>query len=76
MSRWIALIALAALLPAPALAGSPAKKPTCQTSKPSTRDAKKVEPCRKNAPIPWLVDPSPLFLAAAEAADAPGSDLT
>lgn len=59
-----AMIAVAALLPAPVLAGPPAKKPTCQTNKTQARDAKKVEPCRKNAPIPWVVDPTPMFLAS------------
>lgn len=71
-----AMIAVAALLPAAALAGPPAKKPTCQTGKTPTRDAKKVEPCRKNAPIPWLVDPTPLFLASTGSSSATVSPLS
>jgi len=76
MSRWVALIAVAAILPAPALAGPPVKKPTCQTTKTPTRDVKKVEPCRKTAPIPWLVDPTPLFLASTNPSSATVSDLS
>ena len=61
----LAMIAVAGLLPAPALAGPPTKKqPPCQVTKTQARDAKKAEPCRKTAPIPWVVDPTPLFLAS------------
>ena len=64
--HFFALVALAAILPAPALAGPPVKKqPPCQVNKAPEREAKKAEPCRKTAPIPWVVDPTPLFLASA-----------
>ena len=61
----VALIAVAALVPVPAFAGSTPKKPICQVNKAPPRDSKKVEPCRRTAPIPWVVDPTPLFLASA-----------
>ena len=74
----LAMIVAAALLPAPALAGPVAKKqqPTCHTSKAPTRDSKKVEPCRRNAPIPWVIDPTPLFLASTASTSATVSDLS
>ena len=72
----IAMIAVAALLPAPALAGPPVKKPLCQVNKAPTRDAKKVEPCRRTAPIPWVIDPTPLFLASTSPSSATVSDLS
>ncbi len=65
MSRWIAFIATAALLPAPLLATPPAKKaPHCQSFKAPARDAKRPESCRKTPAIPPVIDPTPLFLAS------------
>ena len=72
----IAMIAVAALLPAPALAGPPAKKPACQAGKVQPRDAKRPETCRKAPPIPWVIDPTPLFLASAGSSGAFVSDLS
>ena len=70
-NHLLAMIAVAGLLPAPALAGPPTKKqPPCQVTKTQARDAKKAEPCRKTPPVPWVVDPTPLFLASAPASGA------
>lgn len=75
--HFLAIIALAALISAPTLAGPPAKKPSCQPVKNQPRDAKRPDPCLKSAPIPWLVDPTPLFLASVNIGrDAPSISLS
>jgi len=65
----------AALLATPLLAGPPAKRPTCQVPKGPARDAKRVEPCRRQA-IPPIIDPSPMFLISTAAAPVALSDLS
>ena len=61
-----AVIAALGLATAPALASPTPKKPTCQVNKnlkeTQQRETRRTEPCRRPAPIPWVVDPTPMFL--------------
>ena len=77
MRHTLALPFLAAALVAtPVFAGSPpAKRPSCQISKAPARDAKRVEPCRKQG-IPPIIDPTPMFLTSTAASPATLSDFS
>jgi hypothetical protein len=67
MSRFLALILVAALVPAPLLAGQPsAKRQGCQIAKNQPqRNVQRAEPCRRAPPVPPVIDPTPTFLAQA-----------
>ena len=67
MSRLLAMILVASLVPAPLLAGQSAtKRPTCQVTKnPAAADVQRAEPCRRAPPVPPVIDPTPMFLAQA-----------
>jgi hypothetical protein len=71
----VLVVVAASLLAAPLLAGPPAKRPTCQVAKTPSRDVKRVEPCRR-APIPPVIDPTPMYLVSTTGAQARVSDLT
>ena len=72
---FAAAAAVASLLATPLLAGPPAKRPTCQVPKTPARDAKRAEPCRRQA-IPPVIDLSPMFLISTAAAPVVLSDLS
>jgi hypothetical protein len=76
MRHFSVFVAVAAsLLAAPLLAGPPAKRPTCQMAKTPSRDVKRIEPCRR-APIPPVIDPTPMYLVSTAGLRPPVSDLT
>ena len=62
------------LIATPLLAGPPAKRPYCQVPKSPARDMRR-EPCRK-APIPPLVDRTPMFLISTAGRPLSASDLS
>ena len=68
-------VAAASLVATPLFAGPPAKRPSCQVAKTPTRDAKRAEPCRRQA-IPPVIDPTPMFLASTAASPVAWSDLS
>lgn len=71
----IIAIATASLVAAPLLASPPLKRPTCQAVKAAAKDVKRVELCRK-APIPPVVDPTPMFLVSTSGQQPVLSDLS
>jgi hypothetical protein len=76
MRHFSVFIAVAAsLLAAPLLAGPPAKRPTCQVAKTPSRDVRRPEPCRR-APVPPVIDPTPMYLVSTTGAQPRVSDLT
>ena len=67
MSRLLALILVASLVPAPLLAGqATTKRQACQVGKAQQqRNVQRPEPCRRAPPVPPVIDPTPTFLAQA-----------
>lgn len=68
-------LAAASLVATSALAGPPAKRPACPVVKAPARDAKRQIPCRRQT-IPPILDPTPMYLIATQAAPAAVSDLS
>jgi hypothetical protein len=75
MMRFSVLAVVAASLVAePSFAGPSPKRPSCQIPKSPTRDMRR-ELCRK-APIPPVVDPTPMYLISTTGRPALRSDLS